>query len=205
MDVLSRLALVPLVAALTVGGVWVAGGQLTDDFRTAMVLTALWFGAAGLAALGVGIRWRPLRIPVLGTFVVVAAAIGVYLAASTFRDTVVREQAAVGTELATGSFVSVSHGTTGQAELVEGAGGTFALNLVGLETDPGPDLRVYLVPGDGADVSGALDLGALKGNVGTQTYELPAGADPDAYGAVVIWCRAFSVAFGRAALDPSGG
>lgn len=200
MEFVARLALVPLVGSVTVLGVWVAGGQITDDFRVAMALTALWFGAAGLSALLVGYRWRPLRVPVLGTFVVVAAAIGVYLAISTFRTTVVNEPVATGAELATGAFISEAHETTGRAELVQQESGATAVNLRNFETDPGPDLRVYLVPGNGTDVSGALDLGGLKGNVGTQRYELPAGTDTSRFGAVVVWCRAFSVSFGRAPL-----
>jgi electron transfer DM13 len=197
MNLVARLAVVPLVAAVTIAGVWVAGGQLTDDFR-AMVLTALWFGAAGLAALLVGYRWRALRVPVIGTFLVVAAAIGVYLAISMFRDTVVNEPIARGTALARGGFVSEAHETTGRAQIVRLANGRLAINLVGFETDPGPDLRVYLVPGDGTDVAGALDLGGLKGNKGTQQYGLPSGTDTSRFDAVVIWCRAFSVSFGRA-------
>jgi hypothetical protein len=200
MDFLLRLALVPLVAAATVAGVWVAGGQLTDNFRAAMLLTALWLGAAGLAALLVGYRWRWLRVPVIGTFVVVAAVIGVYLALSTFRTTVVNEPVANGTELATGAFLSQAHETTGRAELIRLDGGGAAVNLLNFETDAGPDLRVYLVPGDGTDVEDALDLGGLKGNEGNQRYELPAGTDTNRFGAVVIWCRAFSVSFGRALL-----
>jgi Electron transfer DM13 len=201
MNLGARLALVPLVAAITVAGVWVAGGQLTDNFRVAMLLTALWFGAAGLAALVVGYRWRALRIPVIGTFVVVAAAIGVYLAIAMFRTTVVNEPIARGTTLARGSFVSEAHETTGRAQIVRLANDRLAINLVAFETDPGPDLRVYLVPGDGTDVSGAVDLGGLEGNKGTQQYDVPAGTDASRYGSVVIWCRAFSVSFGRAELQ----
>jgi Electron transfer DM13 len=76
--------------------------------------------------------------------------------------------------------------------------GTRVLTLTRFATDPGPDLRVYVVPGDGSDVSGAVDVAALEGNVGNQQYDLPDGTDA---GAVVIWCRAFSVAFGTAALS----
>jgi hypothetical protein len=47
-----------------------------------------------------------------------------------------------------------------------------------------------------------VDLGGLKGNKGTQQYELPVGLDLARYGPVVVWCRAFSVAFGSAALSP---
>jgi len=49
-------------------------------------------------------------------------------------------------------------------------------------------------------VDGAVDLGALRGNRGDQEYALPADVDPAGIGRVVIWCRAFTVAFGEATL-----
>ena len=59
-----------------------------------------------------------------------------------------------------------------------------------------------LAPGDTADGEAGdhLDLGALKGNRGNQQYELPTGFDPSGQ-SVVIWCRAFSVAFAAAHLQ----
>jgi Electron transfer DM13 len=47
-------------------------------------------------------------------------------------------------------------------------------------------LRLALIP-----------IGRLKGNRGNQQYDLPDGVRA---GSVVIWCRAFSVAFGVAEL-----
>ena len=88
----------------------------------------------------------------------------------------------------------------GAAALVERADGSRVLTLTGFATDPGPDLRVLLTP-EGADgAEGAADLGALKGNRGDQQYEVPTGSPA---GAVVIWCRAFTVAFGTAPLTPA--
>ncbi len=80
--------------------------------------------------------------------------------------------------------------------------GRVKLQLVDLDTDAGPDLRVYLVSGgyDGGDVEEHVDVGQLKGNQGTQQYEVPAGVDTSRYSTVLIWCRAFSVAFGAADL-----
>lgn len=43
-------------------------------------------------------------------------------------------------------------------------------------------------------------LGELKGNQGSQSYEIPASADLSAMRSVVIWCDRFNVAFGTAAL-----
>jgi hypothetical protein len=102
--------------------------------------------------------------------------------------------------VAAGDFVDGAHPTSGTATLVEKADGSRALTLTGFATDPGPDLRVLLVRDSrGVGVEGAKDLGALKGNKGDQEYSVPPGS-PE--GAVVIWCRAFTVAFGSA--SPTG-
>ena len=61
-----------------------------------------------------------------------------------------------------------------------------------------------IVPGESDDggASGNVDLGALKGNRGVQQYEIPAGAGVSG-ATVVVWCRAFSAAFGSARLRPA--
>jgi hypothetical protein len=192
-----RIASVPVVAGVVLAGVWISGGVVTDDFRVAMALTTVFLLAAGVAALVVARLRRDLRVPVLGTFAVVAAMVGGYLAYGTLVDKTVNEALASGPVAAVGSFRGHAHETSGTARVV-GA----KLQLVDLDTDAGPDLRVYLVAGayDGGDVGDHVDLGGLKGNKGTQQYELPAGLDVVRYSTVVIWCRAFSVAFGSAVL-----
>jgi hypothetical protein len=214
-----RLALVPFVAALVLAGIWVTGGVITDNFRVAMLLTGLWFGAAGLAALAIGWRWRRLALPVLGTYLVTAAAAGGYLAYASMVDKVVNETVAVanvnasptetGAEpdvrpqnlaLARGMFSSGEHETSGKATVIRLAKGGTVLTLTGFETSPGPDLRVYLVTGGPDDLGDIVDLGGLKGNKGDQEYDLPPSVDLKRHRTVVVWCRAFSVAFGSAHL-----
>ena len=73
-------------------------------------------------------------------------------------------------------------------------------------TDNGPDLNVYLstAPPDapaGDFDDDFVDLGDLKGNIGSQNYEIPADVDLDRYRSVVIWCVRFGVAFGAAELS----
>jgi hypothetical protein len=46
------------------------------------------------------------------------------------------------------AFVKVAHNTTGTATLIQQPDGSRLVTLIDLATDPGPDLRVYLVPGD---------------------------------------------------------
>jgi hypothetical protein len=112
--------------------------------------------------------------------------------------------------LASGSFHKGAHDTKGTATLYQLPDGTRVLRLAGFETSNGPDVRVLLVsaadPMDNDSVKNAtrLELGKLKGNIGDQNYEIPAGADLAAYKSVVIWCNRFSVNFGAAPLSMGG-
>jgi hypothetical protein len=213
-----RLAAVPVVAAVVAAGVWLTGAVLTEDATLAMVLTGLWFGLAGAAALIVGWRWRPLALPVVGAFLVTATVLGGYLLYTSTVDKVVDEDVIVAppraaatatataggseppagpVEIAAGDFTNQAHNTSGRATLIEQPDGKRVVTLTRFKTDPGPDVRVYLVPDPGGSIKGAVDLGGLKGNKGNQQYDVPAGSGA---GAVVIWCRAFTVAFGTATL-----
>ena len=221
---LAAGAAVPVVAGLLLLGVWVAGGVITDDYRTSMGLTAAWFALAGAACVLIARRARHLRVAVLVTYVITAGAVGAYLGVSTLRDRVVDEQVvtaapgpAAGTamasmpsegeeapqavEVASGRFRSHEHETSGRAAVVRLADGRRFLTLTSFSTSAGPDLRIRLVPGDSLDggADGALDLGALKGNRGDQQYRIPSGVQVDSR-TVVVWCRAFSAPFGSARL-----
>lgn len=106
---------------------------------------------------------------------------------------------------ARGSFEPLAHAGKGTASIIRTADGVHVLTLTGFETDPGPDLQVWLVagnPSSDTDVEGArhVNLGALKGTSGDQQYEIPKGTDPSEFTDVYIWCRAFSVGFTRAAI-----
>ena len=107
-----------------------------------------------------------------------------------------------------GEFVSLDHGTSGIARVLELADGRRIVRLEGLDTDNGPDLYLYLGANPAAGDEGAFDnefvnLGRLKGNQGDQNYDLPAGTDLDRHSTVVIWCDRFDSAFGAADLMSS--
>jgi len=117
------------------------------------------------------------------------------------------EQASGPMTLAQGSFASLEHTTTGTALVIELEDGRRFLRLGGLETSNGPDLRVILTDqplSDDWDVwdDGELvDLGPLKGNIGSSNYEIPISVDLGDFETAVIWCRRFSVGFGVAPLE----
>jgi len=113
------------------------------------------------------------------------------------------------TVTAEGTFISHEHPTAGTARIITLEDGSRVLRLVGLDTDNGPDLKVWLAAApviegrDGwfvFDDDEYLSLGALKGNKGNQNYAIPDDADISDLTSVTIWCERFSVSFGAAEL-----
>jgi len=101
-----------------------------------------------------------------------------------------------------GNFVDAGdgfHKAEGIAKVINLADGRTFLRLENLKTTNGPDLYVYLSVGK--DPSDIVNLGRLKGNIGNQNYEIPAGTDLSKYDTVLIWCKAFSTLFGSAKLS----
>jgi Electron transfer DM13 len=216
------LAFVGVVVALVVG-IFVFG-RISDDAMLSMGLTAVWFGVVFFAGLALAARRRELFWPLAVGYGVIAVAVAVLVIAPTLFDKEVNERVVTGApasqaqgrggpeapargnvQLAAGSFVSIAHEGSGNAAVVELPSGERKLTLTDFETDSGPDLRLYVSTGDPAngDLGEFEDLGALKGNVGNQQYTLPERLDLDRYSTVVVWCRAFSVAFTSAGLERS--
>ncbi|MDP2621317.1 MAG: DM13 domain-containing protein [Hyphomicrobiales bacterium] len=134
-----------------------------------------------------------------------------YLASPLWFDRVVDEALPAElqiTTLASGAFrdADAVHRGAGTATVYESATGARVLRLSDFSVTNGPDLKVWLVaaknPATSADVTGGdwRALGPLKGNIGDQTYPIPADLNLDDYGAVVIWCEQFSVLFAAADL-----
>ena len=135
---------------------------------------------------------------------------GMTMPASTMTDSPAMAHPALSpaepAQVTSGRFHKNAHETTGAATIYRLADGRLVLRLTEFATSNGPDVRVYLVAADdvpdeaAAKLAGFVDLGALKGNIGNQNYDVPAGLDLSRYRAVSIWCRRFSVNFGAAPL-----
>jgi hypothetical protein len=205
-SILSRLfAFLAVVVALVVG--LLAFGRISDDATLSMGLTAAWFGVVLLAGAALAYRRRAFVWPLAVGYAAVAVAAAVLVIAPTLFDKEVNERvvraSGANVQVAAGSFASIAHEGRGTAAVVELPGGERKLTLTDFETDSGPDLRVYVATDDPAngDLGDFEDLGALKGNVGNQQYRVPDDVNLNRYSTVVIWCRAFSVAFTSAGLE----
>jgi hypothetical protein len=112
--------------------------------------------------------------------------------------------------LASGNFHDVAHKGVGQATVYQLGDGKRVLRFTNFETSNGPDVHVYLVAIKDATDSetvkqaGFIEVGALKGNIGDQNYELTSDLDLNKYSAVTIWCKRFGVNFATAPLSAAG-
>jgi hypothetical protein len=98
-------------------------------------------------------------------------------------------------EAARGSFEARDHPGEGTAVVLTDGQQTFVRFDEDFSTDNGPDLFV-LVVADGE----TIELGRLKGNQGSQNYELPSDIDPATVTEVSVWCKRFDSTFTVAAL-----
>ena len=97
-------------------------------------------------------------------------------------------------------FDNIHYGS-GDAVVIETNGGYVVRFKENFNVANGPDLYVGLGR-DGKYMKGT-EIARLKGNIGSQNYEVPASINIGDYNEVWIWCRAFSVGFAKAKLTPS--
>src|SRR3989344_5220155 len=99
-----------------------------------------------------------------------------------------------------GTFEGLAgHSGSGAASLIQSGGKYFVRFEDDFRVTNGPDLFVHF--GKAGEYAAEARLGALKGNVGGQNYEVPSGVNPSDFDEVWVWCRAFSVPFARAVLE----
>ncbi len=98
------------------------------------------------------------------------------------------------------------HQTQGRAILVRLPDSRRFIRFEDFRVTNGPDLYVYLSghpsprTGNQLHEGAAFEVARLKGNIGTQNYELPADLDLSKFKSVAIYCKRFSVMFGSAQL-----
>jgi hypothetical protein len=111
--------------------------------------------------------------------------------------------------LARGTLISHEHESSGSVAVLRLADGSRVLRLEDLRTSDGPALRVWLaeapvVAGSAGwrvfDDGRHVDLGDLKGNIGSSNYPIPPEVDLAALPSVSIWCARFHVSFAAAQL-----
>jgi hypothetical protein len=97
--------------------------------------------------------------------------------------------------IASGALQGIDHDASGTASIYRRPDGSYVVGLEDIDIEPGPDYQVYVVEGNDREEPGdGTHLDGLRGNQGTQYYEVPAGTGEVGEGwTVLVWCRAFGV------------
>lgn len=114
--------------------------------------------------------------------------------------------------VAQGQFMDADefHKGAGTVTLFRLPDGTHLLRFEDFRVTNGPQLHVLLanhaqpVNRDDLQAAGYVDLGGLKGNVGSQNYEIGANIAVDGVQSIVIYCKPFHVVFATATLTSGG-
>jgi hypothetical protein len=102
---------------------------------------------------------------------------------------------AVPVRVRSGEFRGINHRAAGLASIIRQPDGRYVVGLEDIDIEPGPDYYVFIVPGNVTRPGdGAVELDKLRGNVGTQFYDVPSDTNPtDGEWTVLVWCRVFAV------------
>lgn len=114
--------------------------------------------------------------------------------------------------VASGALITHEHATTGTVELLALPDGSRVLRLDDLRTSMGPLVKVWIT--DAPVIEGTagwhvfddgryVDLGELRGNLGSANHPVPAGVDLAGLDSISLWCARFDVSFGAAQLTPA--
>lgn len=168
-----------------------------------MAVTAVvWLGARLLST-----RFVPWRFARLGLFAVGAAAVlAVVVVPAYDNDTVVETfpgstpatttAATPGpVRIRTGQFRGIDHRASGTVAVYRQADGRYVVGLEDFDIQPGPDYDLYVVPGADRDERDAgTRLDDLRGNRGTQFYDVPESIDLSSGAwSILVWCQTFGV------------
>lgn len=97
-------------------------------------------------------------------------------------------------QITTGAFQGIDHSARGTANLIRLPDGRLSVELFDIDIQNGPDYDLYLVEGeDRQGKDGGIKLDDLRGNVGTQYYDVPAEVEAGPGWTVLVWCEAFGV------------
>ncbi|HIM91716.1 MAG TPA: hypothetical protein EYM52_13465 [Dehalococcoidia bacterium] len=100
-----------------------------------------------------------------------------------------------------------SHKGSGSVTIYDLPDGSTLLRSEDFPVTNGPDLRVILSPNANPESSsevleaGFIEMSKLKGNIGKESYPLPAGNDMVTFNSVVIYWKSFRVVFAVAPLN----
>jgi electron transfer DM13 len=183
----------------------------TSAFKSGRAIALMGLATLGwVAARLIVTRFVPWTVARLALFAAAAAAvIAVVVLPAYNHDTVVEALPAVTAPqdeappspapkpvpVRRGSFRGIDHRAEGEVTFYRHPDGRHVVGLEDFDIQPGPDYDVYVVPGSNrTHKNGGVRLDDLRGNRGTQFYEVPADVGlGDGPWTLLVWCQTFGV------------
>jgi electron transfer DM13 len=101
--------------------------------------------------------------------------------------------------VSTGGLQGIGHSARGEASIIRQPDGSFVVRFSNFDIEGSPDPIVYVAQGENQRNPAGVELGGLRGNVGTDSdYAVPRGTEPGPGWTVLVWCRAFAVPIANA-------
>jgi hypothetical protein len=99
------------------------------------------------------------------------------------------------TRVRVGQFRGIDHRASGTVAIYRQPDGRYVIGLEDFDIQPGPDYDLYVVPGaDREKRDAGTRLDDLRGNRGTQYYDVPSEIDLSSGAwSVLVWCQTFGV------------
>jgi len=184
--------------------------------KAVVIMAAVAFGwilARAVAVLAV--RWPGVRLALFGVAALMILRVVVLPA---YHDHTVIETLppagvvvpaagpavpAVPEAISTGSLRGIDHRAAGTVNLYR-QGESHVVGLENFEIQPGPAYALYLVAGaDRRDHDGGTRIEPLRGNRGTQFYDVSSGIDlTGGQWTALVWCETFDVPVANSTLMP---
>jgi hypothetical protein len=101
--------------------------------------------------------------------------------------------------VSSGPLNGIGHSASGEAEIIRQPDGSYVVRFSNFDIEGTPGPVVYVLQGENQEDPGGVDLGSLRGNVGTTSdYAVPSGTEPGPGWTVLVWCRPFGVPIANA-------
>jgi hypothetical protein len=180
-----------------VGAAWIAGRFLLTRLTRWPLARILPFAAGAAAILGIVVlpAYREHRVVERLPAEASPAPSRPAGESGASPATTVPAQPVAPERIGTAAFRGIDHRASGTVNLYRRGDGGYFVGLESFDIQPGPDYDVYVVPGaDRSSKSDGTRLDDLRGNSGTQFYDVPTGLDL-AVGpwTVLVWCQTFGV------------
>jgi hypothetical protein len=179
---------------LAVTAMWVTARWLLARYASKRLLTMAPFAVGALVILKIVVLPAYMNKTVVEALPVAPVVATTAVPSGTAPAPTTTAPTAAPVLVRASSFRGIDHRASGTVNIYRQPDGSYVVGLEGIDIQPGPDYDVYVVPGaEQEDRDGGTRVDDLRGNKGTQFYEVRGAQLEDGPWTVLVWCDTFAV------------